>query len=195
MSPEATERERRRASLEAALEGAVLLGVELEPTYRVLSATIEPAPGRVRPLGMDPRLLLVAHPVSTLLAVLLETGGTGPASLRTFTTEQLPAVSAALGGATLTGPLLGRPEPRPGAWAPRWSLEGRSSAPDGTQETLTLRVEADDLRLGVFARCDVVELRRIDGVAVTEVEFEDRDPSPASAPPTRPPGGGTGSGA
>ena len=156
----------RRQTIERVLEGAALLGAELEPSFRVLSVTVEPAPGRVRPAGDDPRLLVVAHPVSTVLAVLIERVPGGPATVRTFETARLPDVTAALGGARLTGPLLGRPEPRPGAWAPRWSLEGRSTAADGTAETLTIRVQEGDLSLALFVRCDVVELRRADGTLV-----------------------------
>ena len=161
----------RRARLEQALDGAALLGVELEPTYRVLSATIAPVPGRVRMAGGEARLLVVAHPVSTLLAVLVERGPDGNGTLRTFEAAQLPDVVAAFTTARLRAPVLGLPEPRPGVWGPQWSLQGRSSAADGTGETLTLRVADDDLRLDLFARCDVVELRRPDGSSVGDDEL------------------------
>lgn len=163
-----TTRDARRRRLEGVLAGATLLGVELEPTYRVLSATIEPAPGRVTPIDADPRLIVAAHPVSTLLAVLLERSAGVSATVRTFEAAQLPDVVAALGSARLIAPVLGRPEPRPGQWAPQWSLHGRTSAADGTSETLTLSVDDGELRLDLFARCDIVELRRPDGAPVED---------------------------
>jgi hypothetical protein len=170
--------EGRRERLEGVLRDALLLGIELEPTYRVLSATVEPVPGRVRPAADgDPRLIVAAHPVSTLLAVLVERGVDGPPTVRTFEVAQLPAVVAALGTARLEGPVLGRAEPRPGQWAPQWSLQGRSSAADGTRETLTVRVDDGELRLDLFARCDVVELRRPDGSTVDDAALV-RPPTP-----------------
>lgn len=170
-----------RGAVAALLEGAVLLGAELEPRFRVLGLTIEPvgvAPETravTAPVD-DPRRLVVAHPVSTLLVSLTEPapgsregpeGHAGPArkvTVRTFALEALPDVVAALDGPRLAGPFLGLPEPRPGAVAPRWSLEGRSSAADGTSETLTVdATSADGVRLVLFARCDVVEVRSPDG--------------------------------
>jgi hypothetical protein len=113
----------------------------------------------------DDRLLVVAHPVSTILATLVERSAAG-ATLRTFEAEHLPDVVAALDQARLAGPFLGLPEPRRGAWGPRYSLEGRSSAPDGTGSSLTLVAGTDALRLSLYVRCDVVELRTPTGDAL-----------------------------
>ena len=76
-----------------------------------------------------------------------------------FEQERLVDVVAALDGPTMSGPVFGRPEPRPGEWGPRFSLEGRSSAPDGTSRTLRVELAADELSFGLFARFDQVELR------------------------------------
>lgn len=159
------------AALEVRLAGAVLWGVELEPRYRVLSATVELAgAGGTDPDGdRDARVLLVAHPVSTILAALRERTPEGSV-LRRFTVEQLPDVAAALGGAHLEAPVLGRPEPRRGAWGPSFGLEGRSGAPDGTRRTVTLAAAQDDLRLDLFVRCDVVELRSAGGRVLASSE-------------------------
>jgi hypothetical protein len=52
------------------------------------------------------------------------------------------------------------PEPRPGTWGPRYSLEGRTSAADGNRATLTLDLATEDgSRLRLFARFDDAELR------------------------------------
>jgi hypothetical protein len=147
-----------------------LLGVELEPGFRVLSATIEPADepagaGSPADGAVDRRLLVVTHPVSTILAALVERGAGGP-TLRTFEAEHLPDVVTALEDAPMVGPFLGLPEPRRGSWGPRYSLEGRSSAPDGTRTSLTIVAGTDALRLSLYVRCDVVELRTPSGVAL-----------------------------
>lgn len=148
-------------SLEPVLDGAALLGAELEPRYRVLALTVEPQAARYpwQPRPRDVRLQVLVSPVSTMLACLRRTGADGRRELLTFADEQLLDVVAALDGPTLSLPLFGRPEPRPGEWAPRFSLEGRSSAPDGTSRTLRLEVEHEDLMFGLFARFDQVELR------------------------------------
>ena len=149
----------RDAPLERVLASSSLLGLELDPRYRVLAATIEPDPA-VDPRGPvdDARLQLLAHPVSTLLGVLERTAD-GQARIETFDTPQLPDVAAVFAGAALEAPVLGRPEPRPGQWGPQWSIQGRSTAPDGRTRTVTFEVATEDARLRVFARCDVVELR------------------------------------
>lgn len=157
------------AALEARLAGAVLWGVELEPRYRVLSATVELAGVAAGGSDGDARVLLVAHPVSTILAALRERTAAGSV-LRRFTAEQLPDVASALGGAPLEAPVLGRPEPRRGAWGPSFGLEGRSGAPDGTRRTVTLAAVQDDLRLDLFVRCDVVELRSAGGSVLASSE-------------------------
>lgn len=145
--------------LEHLLASAALLGAELDLRYRVLAVTVEPAPSE-HPLGEvdDPRLQLLCHPVSTVLGAL-DREADGTRHLETFEAEQLPDVTAAFAGAPLTAPVLGRPEPRPGEWGPQFSLQGRSTAPDGRRRTVTLEVASEDARLRLFVRCDEVELR------------------------------------
>jgi hypothetical protein len=152
-------------ALDPLLEGAALLGAELEPRYRVLALTIEPQAERYpwQPRPRDLRLQVLASPVSTMLVALRRTAADGSRELLTFADEQLLDVVVALDGPQLDAPVFRRPEPRPGEWAPRFSLEGRSTAPDGTARTLRLEVEHDDLWLGLFARFDQVELRDATG--------------------------------
>jgi hypothetical protein len=155
----------RRAALDAiddVLEDARCWGIELEPRFRVLAVTVEPEP--VRAPGTPGEFQLLCYPVSTFLAVLTRPVGDAGAArtaLLTFELDQLTAVSERLGGARLAaGPRFGAPEPRPGTWGPRTSLEGRSGAPDGTRTTLTLDLTGDDgARLRLFARFDEAELR------------------------------------
>jgi hypothetical protein len=174
-------------ALESALAGARLLGLELETRYRVLALTVEPD-GSADPWGsgdgepgesgggdrgevdgeVDRRRQLLFSPVSTVLASLRRSADSGqPVQVLTFTDDQLIDVAAAFGGAPLDTPLFGRPEPRPGSWAPAWSLEGRSTAGDGVGRTLTVRVRTDDgsgeLALDLFARFDEVLVRGADG--------------------------------
>lgn len=147
-------------SLQTTLTGARCWGLELDARYRVLAVTVEPDPTRA--LGTAGEQQLLCFPVSVLLVTLTRTVRTdeGPRTvLETFDLEQLTAVSERLGGAVIAGPPFGAPEPRPGAWGPRHSLEGRSSAADGVRRTLTLDLADEDARLRVFARFDDVELR------------------------------------
>jgi hypothetical protein len=149
--------------LEQVLEGAALLGLELEPRYRVLAATFEPSADRYpwEPTE-DRRLQVLLFPVSTILASFRHRED-GRLVLRRFEDAQLLDVVAAFDGADVTGPLFGQPEPRPGQWAPEWSLEGRSTAPDGRQRTFTVALRHDDLELDLFARFDDVELKDATG--------------------------------
>ncbi len=153
------------SALEQVVDGAELLGAELEPRYRVLAITVEPPPSNypLQPRPGDLRLQVLVSPVSTMLVTLRRTGPDSSRELLTFADEQLLDVVAALQGARMSAPLFKQPEPRPGEWAPRFSLEGRSSAPDGTAQTLRLEVEQDDLWLGMFARFDQVEVRDASG--------------------------------
>lgn len=152
------------ARLEDALAGAALLGAELEPTYRVLALTLETRPGQTPwERADDRRIQLLASPVSTMLVALTREDTDGTRELLTFEQEQLVDIVAALDGPTLGGQLFGRGEPRPGEWAPRFSLQGRSSAPNGTARTIRIEVAAADLRFGLFARFDDVEVRDPDG--------------------------------
>jgi hypothetical protein len=148
-------------AIEAVLDGARCWGIELEPRYRVLAVTVEPDP--LRAPGTAGEHQLLCFPVSTFLAALTRASDEDDGrrtALMTFELEQLTAVSERLGGAVLRAPIFGAPEPRPGTWGPRNSLEGRSSAGDGTRATLTLDLDGEDgVRLRLFARFDDVELR------------------------------------
>lgn len=142
--------------------GARCWGIELDPRYRVLAVTVEPDP--LRAPGTVGEHQLLCFPVSVLLVGVTRpelVDGVTRTALLTFELEQLTAVSERFGGAVITESPFGRPEPRPGTWGPRHSLEGRSSAPDGTRATLTLDLhdDADGARLRLFARFDDAELR------------------------------------
>ena len=153
--------------LETVFEGAAVLGAELDARYRVLAVTLEPTPERyVWGVEQDRRVQVLFSPVSTMLVALLRTADDGRRELLTFDHDQLPDLVAALGGPSVHGPVFGRPEPRPGEWAPRYSLEGRSSAPDGTAATLRIELDTDDLEFGLFARFDEVEVRDPSGATL-----------------------------
>ena len=141
--------------------GARCWGIELDPRYRVLAVTVEPDP--LRTPGTAGEHQLLCFPVSVLLAAVtrrITQDGEARTALVTFELEQLTAVSERFGGAVIDGSPFGRPEPRPGSWGPRYSLEGRTSAADGTGATLTLDLSTEDeARLRLFARFDDVELR------------------------------------
>jgi hypothetical protein len=161
------------AELDAVLDGAALLGLELDTRYRVLAATLEPTAGRYpwrRGAGgveiVDRRVQVLVSPVSTILGSLrrrVPTEDGERTEVYTFSDEQLVDVVSAFDGAPVEGPLFGRPEPRPGSWAPEWSLQGRSSAGDGVANTLTVSVRYDDgageLALDLFARFDEVQVK------------------------------------
>lgn len=143
--------------VEQLLNGAGVWGIELEPKFRVLGFTIEPAADTAIAISgtalADPLLQLACFPVSTILGSLRQNTADGVTVLR-FTEAQLIDVVAAFDGAELSSPIFGRPEPRPGTWAPTYSLEGRSSAPDGVSATITVSLRRDDLALDLFARFD-----------------------------------------
>jgi hypothetical protein len=148
---------------EAVLDGAALWGLELDPRFRVLAATFEPPADRYPwEATEDRRLQVLLFPVSTILASLRQRDG-DRVVVRRFTDEQLVDVVAAFAGATVAGPLFGRPEPRPGQWAPEWSLEGRSSAPDGIRRTCTIGLRHEDLELDLFVRFDDIEVKDATG--------------------------------
>jgi DNA helicase HerA-like ATPase len=149
------------AALDAALDGAALLGLELDPRYRVLAATLEPSADDT-PWDLDVadrRVQVLLFPVSTILASLRQTSADGRTVVRRFADEQLLDVVSAFDGAPVSAPLFGRPEPRPGEWGPPWSLEGRSTAPDGRRRTVTFQLRHADLALDLFARFDDVEVK------------------------------------
>ncbi|TVR36073.1 MAG: hypothetical protein EA388_05010 [Nitriliruptor sp.] len=153
-----------RDALEAALAGAALWGMELDPRFRVLAVTLEPTPERAGAWMRtdDRRIQLLCFPVSTIIGSLRRDGPDGR-ELLAFSEEQLVDVAATFGGVPVATPLFGRPEPRPGEWGPQFSLQGRSSAPDGTGQTLTVSVTEGELSLDLFARFDDLELKGPDG--------------------------------
>ena len=152
------------SGLEHVLEGAALWGLEIDPRFRVLAATFEPTADRYPwdAEADDRRIQVLCFPVSTILASVRRENDEVK-ELLAFEEEQLVDVVAAFGGAPVEGPLFGQPEPRPGTWGPRYSLEGRSSAPDGISHTLTVHAWADDLQLSLFARFDDIEVKDRDG--------------------------------
>ena len=152
------------SQLDALLDDATLWGLELDARYRVLAATVELSPQAwpwEPPAGGDHRVQLLCSPVSTILASFRRVEA-GEAAVYIFTVDQLIDVAATFGGAPLLAPRFGQPEPRPTQWAPQWSLEGRSTAPDGRSTTVTLGVRQADgdarLELDVFARLDDVQV-------------------------------------
>lgn len=163
--------------------GARCWGIELDPRYRVLAVTVEPDP--LRTPGTAGEHQLLCFPVSVLLVTVTRpepVDGTTRTALLTLELEQLTAVSERFGGAVIAESPFGRPEPRSGTWGPRHSLEGRSSAPDGTRATLTLDLQDEDgARLRLFARFDDAELR--DGARTRVL---------GTAPETGEPGAGPG---
>ena len=148
-------------ALSDVVTGARCWGIELDPRYRVLAVTVEPDP--LRAPGRAGEYQLLCFPVSVLLVTVtrpLVEDGTPRTALVTFDLEQLTAVSERFAGATIDGGPFGGPEPRPGTWGPRYSLEGRTSAADGTRRTLHLDLATEDgSRLRLFARFDDAELR------------------------------------
>jgi hypothetical protein len=141
--------------------GARCWGIELDARYRVLAVTVEPDPFR-SPLVMGEHQLL-CFPVSVLLVTVTRpvvAEGVERTAVMTFEIDQLTEVSERFGGAVIPAAPFGRPEPRPATWGPVHSLQGRSSAPDGTRNTLTLDLSTEDgARLRLFARFDDAELR------------------------------------
>ena len=149
------------AALSEVVTGARCWGIELDPRYRVLAVTIEPDPLRTPGTAWEHQLL--CFPVSVLLVTVtrpVSEDGQDRTALVTFDLEQLTAVSERFAGATIAPEPFGQPEPRPGTWGPQYSLEGRTSAADGTRATLTLELTTEDgSRLRLFARFDDIELR------------------------------------
>ncbi len=158
----------RLEAVEALLDGALLLGAELDARYRVLGLTVEPTADHHPDGGVaDRRLQVLLHPSSTFVASL-RVEDADERRVEAFVLEQLPDVVHALDAPTIAGPVFGRPEPAPGEWGPSPSLEGRSSAPDGTFRRLRLEVASGVRRFGLFATFDDVDVRRPDG---TDVEL------------------------
>lgn len=148
-------------ALGAIITGARCWGIELDPQYRVLAITVEPHP--LRTPGTAGEHQLLCFPTSVLLVAVTRPvveDGRARTAVVTFALDQLTAVSERFAGATIEASPFGHPEPRPGSWGPRYSLEGRSSAADGTRATLHLDLATEDgSRLRLFARFDAAELR------------------------------------
>lgn len=152
--------------VDALLDGAVVLGLELDPKYRVLAATFELTAAR-HPDGEadDRRIQVLCHPVSTFMVAVQQRTPEGTVVLE-FPAEQLVDVVAAFDEPPVSTPIFGRPEPRPGSLAPTLSLQGRSTAGDGTRATMLLHLAHEDLTLDLFARFDEVEVKRPDSSAL-----------------------------
>lgn len=147
------------AGLDTVLDGAALLGGELDTKFRVLAVTFEPTPQRYPwESAEDRRVQVLVFPVSTIL-VSLRREVDGGRELLSFTDDQLADVMGAVAGARVSSPLFGLAEPRPGQWGPRYSTEGRSTAPDGVTNTITIGVRDGELTLDLFARFDDVEVK------------------------------------
>ena len=172
--------------------GARCWGIELDPRYRVLAVTIEPDP--LRTPGTAGEHQLLCFPVSVLIVAVtrpvIEEGASRTA-LVTFELDQLTSVSERFAGATIDAPPFGLPEPRPGAWGPRHSLEGRTSAGDGTRGTLSLDLATEDgARLRLFARFDDAEIR--DAARTVVLGTSQQTSTRVSDDPPVLPGGGSG---
>jgi hypothetical protein len=148
----------RLEQIDAALDGARLLGLELDLEYRVLAATVDPGAGVTEPTGdtVDRRLQILLHPCSEVTALLVLQGPEGHVAER-FEESQLPAVVAAMDEPELTAPVVAAPP------APRFpaevSLRGVSSAPDGRTHRALFDVRGAGRRLVLLARFDDIELR------------------------------------
>lgn len=149
------------------LAGAALWGMELDPKFRVLAVTFEPTVERYAwGDAEDRRIQVLCFPVSTILASLRR-DAVDTTEVLAFEEGQLVDVVAALDGPPVTTPVFGRPEPRPGAWGPRFSMEGRATAGDGVRNTLLVEARNDDLAFDVFARFDDVEVKDAAGSPLT----------------------------
>lgn len=150
------------AGLDHLLDGALLLGAELDTRYRVLALTVEPPGERVGPLA-DGRLQVLLSPCAEVAALLLRLDGDEPVVER-FDEAQLPDVVAALDGPAIAPPVVvAPPVPR----LPRTvSMRGASSALDGRTHRAVLDVSGAGRRLVLTARFDDVDLRDATGAPV-----------------------------
>lgn len=175
-------------ALSDVVTGARCWGIELDPRYRVLAVTVEPDP--LRAPGTAGEQQLLCFPVSVLLVAVTRplVDGEARTALVTFDLDQLTAVSERFAGASIDEAPFGRPEPRPGTWGPRYSLEGRTSAADGTRRTLHLDLATEDgSRLRLFARFDDAELR--DAARTRILGTGETAPDPAAGSEPQPPEG------
>ncbi|MEX0868579.1 MAG: hypothetical protein WD011_02810 [Nitriliruptoraceae bacterium] len=152
--------------LERTFESAVLLGGDIDESFRVLALTVEPDKTRRALLrttaddAADPRWQLLCHPVSTVIANLQL-----PREKRilTFTTDEFADVLSAVGGGKLRRPIFGAPEPHADDWGPQVSFRAQSNAPDGRTARARFSTRSDDTAFDLFVRCDVFEVRDATG--------------------------------
>lgn len=148
------------ARAERLLDGATLLGAELETRYRVLGLTVEPSGTDAPTPDDDRRVQVLFHPCAEVTALLLRTDTDEPVVER-FDQEQLPDVVAAMDGPRLRSPIVTDPP------APRFpaevSMHGASSAPDGRTHRVLVDVAGGARRLVLTASYDDLELRGPDG--------------------------------
>lgn len=148
--------------IDEVLDGATCWGVELDTTYRVLAATVEPLADR-HPDGEvdDRRLQLVLHPCSEVAARLLHDGST----VEQFTVEQLVMVVDRLDGPALHAPVVtADPPPLSG----ELSLEGAAklNVLDGRRHAALFELAGADRTLVLRVSYDEAELRRPDGSTI-----------------------------
>lgn len=155
-------RDEDRGWIDHVLDGATCWGAELDTTYRVLAATIEPLPAR-HPDGdtLDGRLQLVLHPCSEVAARLVHRGTT----LERFSVDRLVQVVDRLDGPVLTAPVVTADVPPLGG---ELSLEGaaRPMVQDGRTHAALFELEGGERRLTLRVTYDQAELRRPDGSTV-----------------------------
>lgn len=162
----------RLRALEQALDGAALLGIEVDLRYRVLAATFEPQPGN-HPDGEvdDCRLQVLLFPVGEIKASLRRRDRAGAVHVETFTPDQLVDVIDSFGGATVDAPLFDQPDPSD-AWPAELSLQGSTVAPDGTAHTLTVQLDGEGGRqFGLHATFDDARVHDATGDEIPLTRF------------------------
>jgi len=151
-----------RDQIDHVLDGATCWGAELDTTYRVLAATVEPLPER-HPDGevADPRLQLVLHPCSEVAARLVH----DRTAVEQFSVEQLVQVVDRLDGPVLSAPVItADAAPLRG----ELSFEGAAQlmVQDGRTHTALFELEGGARHLTLRVTYDEAELRRPDGSTV-----------------------------
>lgn len=164
-------------TIDGCLDDARLWGLELNPRYRVLAATVEPRPERhPRPEADDPRLQALLYPVAVIAACLRRHTRTGEVHVETFEIDQLVDVVDSFGGSRLEAPILTASERRLVSSVPgtaELSLEGRSQAGDGDTHLLRVHLEADGgRRFDLEATFDEVLLNDAAGQEIPLAAFD-----------------------
>lgn len=162
-------RDEDRDWIDHVLDGATCWGAELDTTYRVLAATVEPLPAR-HPDGdvADRRLQLVLHPCSEVAARLVH----DRTAIEQFPVEQLVHVVDRLDGPVLSAPVVTADAP---PLTGDLSLEGAAKpiVQDGRTHAALFELEGGDRRLTLRVTYDEAELRRPDGSTVAPPEQRD----------------------